>query len=412
MTNWEDAADEDGAPNIPVGTRGDDSGGRYVEKIDAGLARVLPDQAGLKESTYRDCRRRSQIDRRMCERRGVAVAAEGALTLFATLTDEAWTACEELDISEAEGKKGFEKITECLDVYFKYEATYEIPGQLDCFFLDFYREKKENMNTYIARHRSAIIKLRENGLDMPDPTMAWRLLDRSCVPEWQLPTIRSACSGKLTVADVNTQLKLMFGPDRVPHSKDIDRVKARLRHQSRREHVNWCDEETWENWEEEAYVGYDEDYGYGEYDDGYEEEYEEDDVPPELEDMYDKCEEALVAYQDSRNQMNEFAKPRGFFPVVALKDGGGYYPIQARDTSKGGKSSYSGIVKGSGKGSSKGKGKGNGKSKGRGIHGRYSGGTRAPYTPSPKSTATGSTQQRGPRFKRTRRGDGVPRSTG
>ena len=81
----------------------------------------------------------------------------------------------------------------------------------------------------------------------------------------------------------------MFGPDHVPHSEDIDRVKARLRHQGRRENVNWCDEETWGNWEEEAYVCYDEDYGYEEGDAGYEEEYEEDDVPHELGEMYDKC---------------------------------------------------------------------------------------------------------------------------
>ena len=41
-------------------------------------------------------------------------------------------------------------------------------------------------------------------------------------------------------------------------------------------------------------------------------------IPPELEKLCQKAEEAMVSYTQSRSKMTEFARARGFYPVVAM----------------------------------------------------------------------------------------------
>ncbi|CAK0840096.1 unnamed protein product [Prorocentrum cordatum] len=96
----------------------------------------------------------------------------------------------------------------------------------------------------------------------------------------------------------------------------------------------------------------------------------------DLENAYEATEEAYAAYAEARAKMNELAKSRGFYPAVALID-------EKRGVQKGKqKGRYGGRVPfGGGKG---------------GKH----------FDGSPKTTHAGSTQQRGPRFKRRR--DGAP----
>eukprot|EP00959_Pyramimonas_sp_CCMP1952_P300404 6283301-Pyramimonas_sp.AAC.1 len=99
--------------------------------------------------------------------------------------------------------------------------------------------------------------------------------------------------------------------------------------------------------------------------------------------------------------MNELAKSRGFYPVVALIDEkrglppprvGNARPPKGRGRSSSGKA----------RGAQKGKQKG--RYGGRAPFGGGKGGKH--FDGSPKTTHTGSTQQHGPRFKRRR--DGAP----
>ena len=124
----------------------------------------------------------------------------------------------------------------------------------------------------------------------------------------------------------------------------------------------------------------------------------------------------MATWQEARSKMNELARARGFYPVVALTLHG-HMPIGAQKGGSKGKGKMGG---GKGKGK-KGAGKGGGKAKGkRGTYGRGGKSSFGPYPPSfsasasapsspaapafAKSTTSGSTQQHGPRFKRMRNG--------
>ena len=111
--------------------------------------------------------------------------------------------------------------------------------------------------------------------------------------------------------------------------------------------------------------------------------------------MADQTDELLVTWLESRKKMAEYAKSRGFYPLMAI-------PLEAT-------SSFSG---GGGKSFGKGKGKGKrGKSKGKKgkvnrpfPKGLFGSGKGKQSSFPPKPTTSGSTQQHGPRFKRMRDG--------
>ena len=135
-----------------------------------------------------------------------------------------------------------------------------------------------------------------------------------------------------------------------------------------------------------------------------------------MDDAFEACEEAMATWHEARSKINELARARGFYPVVALTPHG-HMPIGATKGGSKGKGKKGG---GKGKGK-KGAGKGGGKAKGkRGTYGRGGKSSFGPYPPSAsasasapsspaapafaKSTTSGSTQQHGPRFKRMRNG--------
>ena len=79
-TSWSRSA---GAPMAfkMVGSQGEFSRG-----VDSGLAKAAPSAVGLTQSTYRSYRRRLDLFRRQCKRRGQGVALEGTFCPFPTTT--------------------------------------------------------------------------------------------------------------------------------------------------------------------------------------------------------------------------------------------------------------------------------------------------------------------------------------
>ncbi|CAK0792453.1 unnamed protein product [Prorocentrum cordatum] len=326
------------------------------------------------------------------------VVSEGAYLLLQSLQGDAWDACDEISFERMDTAEAFDEIFEKLDVLYRYTQEVELPGRCDGFFGEFARQPKETLNAYVLRHGKELTKLREAGLELPDLLAGWHMMTRAAIPQWQVPNLKALCNNRLTVQVVTESLKTMFGGDSVAHKKDIDRVRSTYHGRVSREEGYWMEdyyEEDDEAYYEDEYDPHEE---YQEDDEWYEEDEE---VPEDLENAYEATEEAYAAYAEARAKMNELAKSRGFYPVVALIDEKrGLPPPRAGNARppKGRGRSSSGKARGAQKGKQK------GRYGGRAPFGGGKGGKH--FDGSPKTTQTGSTQQHGPRFKRRR--DGAP----
>ena len=278
------------------------------------------------------------------------------------------------------------------------------------------------MQAFLIRHGTAMKKLREVNIEIPDLLAGWHMLSRAGVPKWTHLQVKSLCGGTLSYVKVSQALLKMFGGDHKPNLKDLFRASGDSAH------VYVADEDVlYEDDEPDEFYGggypsYDGDEIYWEVDeDGhYENEYvyaaDDEDLllPKELESAADAVDEAFMNYSESRRRMRDIALSRGFFPVVAMPptewSGGGF----------GHRSGGGGKGKSKGKGRAKGKGKGRGKSNGKGgdrsgfrkfaFSRRPTSGIRRdgamnhgnPSSDSARSTSSGATSSHGPRFKRYR----------
>ena len=243
----------------------------------------------------------------MCYKRGQQTASEGAFLILQQLTGEAWAASETIDLDVLDtGERPFDEIFDCLDRLYQYEPEVEMPLRCEEFFSSFQRNSDETLNAYIARHGQVRARLHEAGVDLPDRLAGWHLMSRSGISKWHEPTLRAMCRNDLTVANVSAALKSMFGGDSKPSSlRGMHRRRARRGAEDGDGMVAESDEDEEYDPEEPA-----------EYDEYYEEEFydpeDDEEVPPELEEAADQCEEALAAYHESRMKMRELATARGF----------------------------------------------------------------------------------------------------
>ena len=169
----------------------------------------------------------------------------------------------------------------------------------------FCRKKGETLQDYLHRHRQLVLKLQEVQLPLPDGLIGWHLLSRAGIPQWQEPTVKSACGNKLEPKRVEEVLKQMFGADSRPHAKDVARVSRNVAGATYDAMVaeddfgvdQYAIADSWDD----GYNGHIFGYGYEDQDDAYEvyddedegyyedeEAYFEDEVPPELEEAADR----------------------------------------------------------------------------------------------------------------------------
>ena len=366
--------------------------------LDSGLAKACPDAEGLNQKSYRSYRRRLELFEKQCERRGHETMVEGAYLVVSRLKDVAWDATEQLDFDDIENAtKPFKAVFRLLDELYQYEDLIEVPSRCDEFFSEFGRNKGEELQAYLIRHKTLLKRMKEVNVEVPPLLSGWHLLTRAGVPRWTHVQIKAMCSGDLEYEKVGKALIRMFGGDHRPNARDLVRGGANAKDEA------YYEEEAEEDWYDEFMV-----------EDGYEPEWyddeayfeEDEEIPEELEEAMELTDEAYVSYVESRKRMKELALSRGFYPVVALG------PDFEKSNYKGGKGDSGKGGKGKGK---NGGGKGKGKSKGKGggffrktpFNRRPMSGLRKPFSSTStstgeKSTLSGSTSQHGPRFKRYR----------
>ena len=367
--------------------------------LDSGLAKACPSSEGLSQKTYRSFRRRLELFQRQCDRRGRETSIEGAFLVISKLRDVAWDATEQLSFDEVERSGApFQLVFRLLDELYQYEDLIEVPSRCDEFFSEFQRNKGEELQAYLIRHKTLLKRMKEVNVEVPTLLSGWHLLTRAGVPRWTHVQIKAMCGGDLDYDKVSKALIRMFGGDHKPSSRDLGRQSnpsAKEETYYEEEDEIWYEEA--EDWVDDWYDD-EEAFEVGEYDN-------DDDIPEELEEAMDHADEAYVSYVESRKRMKELALARGFYPVVAL----------GPEAEKGAYRSFKGDGKGKGKGKN---GNSKGKSKGKGKGGGFL--RRAPFNRRPmsglrkgpmtstttasseKSTFSGSTQQHGPRFKRYR----------
>ena len=178
--------------------------------------------------SYRSFRRRVEVYMRCCRRRGQEAVIEGAFLLMQQFGKTAWDACEEISLDELETPRAFDVLLEALDKLYRYDENVEQPNRCEEFFNAFCRKKGETLQDYLHRHRQLVLKLQEVQLPLPDGLVGWHLLSRAGIPQWQEPTVKSACGNKLEPKRVEEVLKQMFGADSRPHAKDIARVSRNV----------------------------------------------------------------------------------------------------------------------------------------------------------------------------------------
>ena len=375
--------------------------GGFQRGLDSGLAKSAPSAVGLSQKTYRSYRRRLELFGRQCLRRGKETAVEGAYLVMSQLQDVAWDAAESIDYDDIElDADPFAPIKKVLDLLFQHEEEVELPERCQEFFEQFSRGKNEELQAYIVRHQSLLKKLKELQVDVPPLLAGWHMLSRAGVPRWTHPQVKALCGGDLNVKSVAKAMTRMFGGDSKPNAKDTV-------FRNSRDDLHYLDHYEYFHDEDDTQEVY---YHNEEVDEWPEEEImeeidlvgcDDEEVALEIDEAAVAVEDAYINYLDSRKKMRELALARGFYPVVALDMGGGQ--------GDSGKGRSKGSTKTGGKGKGK-KGKGHGKGfQPPGARRYVYGGKRGKGDSSGqagsgggKSTASGSTAQHGPRFKRYR----------
>ena len=273
-----------------------------------------------------------------------------------------------------------------------------MPARIEELTSRFVRQKDEPLRKFVTRLDTIVARLQAVHCHFLDQYLGHILLTRAAIPDWQVPTARSQITGPLDKEKVRKVLYHMFGPDHVPNARDVARVTK-----SMGDEVLAADFDLDEanSHGSPSPVGWDADESYFEGEEEPEAEDYEEETPPELEAAARQTEEAYTTWVEARRQMNDLARARGFFPVSQTLQ---YFKPPTPDSSSPSRES-------------KGRGKGKKRGRSRGVPSTGKGSTRSspppaaappPTATSPtKSTASGSTQQHGPRFKRVRRPDDV-----
>ncbi|CAK0816650.1 unnamed protein product [Prorocentrum cordatum] len=377
-----------------------DGGGRG---LDAGLSKTAPTYELLKTEGYRVFRRKLEVFERCCRKRGTTAISEGAFLIMNSLQGEAAEATEDIDLDQLESEDAFKPLFQVLDEYYKYDNQTELPARTDQFFGKFARQDKETMKLYCLRHKRELRKLKEVGMEIPDMLAGWHLLSRAAVPPSGAAQVRSQCANGLSWISVKKALLDTYGAEAVPDKRDVKRVERMLVGQGHKDDVHYTNDYEWERGlsYEDSYLE-EEEYDYDEYEEYDAEEYEEEadvaeELPQDVEEAQIACDEAYLSFVDAKRRVAEIAKSRGFYPIVAVAPDNNFQ--HGKGASRSAKPTG-----GKGKGRSKGKGKGKGTGSRQVFRPKVNIFNRPPTATPAGSTATGSTQQHGPRFKRFRGG--------
>ena len=114
-------------------------------------------------------------------RRSKDAEIEGALLVVSLLKNLAWDAAsEQLDLQEIEP---FKPVLKLVDGLYQYEEKIEVSVRCENFFQLFTRNRGEDMQAYLIRHKTQMKKLKEIGIEIPSLLAGWHLLTRSGAPK-------------------------------------------------------------------------------------------------------------------------------------------------------------------------------------------------------------------------------------
>ena len=184
--------------------------------LDSGLAKACPSTSadGLTQKNYRSYRRRLELFEKQCMRRGHDTSVEGAYLVISRLRDVAWDATEQLNFDDIEqATRPFKAVFRLLDNLYQYEDLIEVPSRCDEFFSEFGRNKGEELQAYLIRHRTLLKRMKEVNVEVPPLLSGWHLLTRAGVPRWTHVQIKAMCSGDLEYEKVGKALIRMFRGD-------------------------------------------------------------------------------------------------------------------------------------------------------------------------------------------------------
>ena len=119
------------------------------------MAKAMPLDFDGKAQHYRDYRRRLELVRKLCKRRGTDCESEGGFTLLQCLPKFCWEATRHLDFDVVDGVDGFGKIIGALERLYRYDDSVEAPIRCQEYFEKFCRKPDETLNEYESRERVA-----------------------------------------------------------------------------------------------------------------------------------------------------------------------------------------------------------------------------------------------------------------
>ena len=323
-----------------------------------------------KPQDYREWRQRILLYKRKLDLQNKG--KEAVLNVLTSLHGVAWKQIEgHVDTILGKDEGAFDLLIKHLDGMFKYNEDVEMPRAFERFFYGTTRRPEQTLLSYVSEHKEALAEVEKHGVQIADKVNGWILLRRSGLTSEQKQLIMTQCP-KLSYDKVVENLFYLFGQDyktKASAYQDLSRWKGR-RLPSQSGSSRWS--KSYAYMTEEPYdqeENYEDDHGWDETEDAYyeEEEYEDEnddtayaandhedmDFPDESWNEDPSLEEAYASYLDARRHFAQLKAARGYFPVVALTDGGSL-PAGAQQPRP---------PKGGGKGRGKGKTKGKSKNK-------------------------------------------------
>ena len=301
-----------------------------VPKAYTGKAHELVPEFGNRAHEYKEYRKRVMLYERKMFLSGRQ--KETAFNLMSTLTGRAWSAVEDLNISDLESDDGTKKLLERLDTVFKYDALTELPYDFETFFFHTYRRRNQTVQEYCADFEKQLRKLDQHGVTLPDKVVGWFFLRRAGLRQDQLQMIMSTLAAeKISLDTVRKAVNFVIGQDAIPqgsmttspmankYGKAASSKESMFFEDEADEEIYALQEETWDEFEE-AYAYHEEDEDAVYYEDPAEEVVGAEEAVTEFDEVY-------AAYTDARQRLNQMRVSRGFYPVVAMvpetKDSGG-----------------------------------------------------------------------------------------
>ena len=296
-------------------------------------------------TSYREWRKRVLLYARKLQLQGRA--NEAALNVLAMLDGPSWTQCEDLDLKELEKEDGLDILLRRLDASWSFDSRVEMPVAFEGFFFRLRRKQNQTLLEYAAEFHQSLREVAKHKIDIPEEVSGWMMLKRAGLTREQEQLIYTQVGTSLTLGSVEKALYLVLGQDyRTLH------LPGHIRRSQQQQPGRWKKQQMTHHAWDEVEWDENEDWGFNEWDDEQEDPDETEWIEEPNADatFYEASETATVdgesvfdteefdmtyaSYVDAKNKLNQLRQARGFFPVVALTDGGkgGQLPVMAQSS--------------------------------------------------------------------------------